>query len=347
MRPTLIFLSAALLFAGACTGSDGQPTYAGSPSIALTNSASEAMASAGDTRTITAIVKDANQADVPATGVTWSSSAPGVATVSGTGASATVTAVDDGSAVITATSGSVRGTITVNVNRALDSMDISAPTSIVAPGSTVQLTVTAFDARHHELHGVSDIVFKSTNTNQVVVSNTGVVTGLFAFNTRSAAVTATVSKNGTSLTRSVIIGVGIEPTFNFAALMLAEYEKPIASAGSGVGVSYFTVNGSAIDYLVAWSVLSGPATAVHIHGPGTASDLAGILVDLTPAAQTTTTYGSARGTFTASDIKSLNGQPPISVDSLVSLIRAGAAYMDVHTAVYSGGEIRGQTFGPQ
>ena len=42
------------------------------------------------------------------------------------------------------------------------------------------------------------------------------------------------------------------------------------------------------------------------------------------------------------DIVGQGGQPPITLDSLLALMRAGKTYVNVHTQQYGAGEIRGQ-----
>ncbi len=71
------------------------------------------LTSAGATQALTAVVRDAQGAEIPGAAVSWSSSADGVATVSPEGV---VTAVGSGSATIAATSGQVQGQAQVTVD---------------------------------------------------------------------------------------------------------------------------------------------------------------------------------------------------------------------------------------
>jgi len=68
--------------------------------------------SLGDTATLTATIKDDNGNEISGAAVTWTTSAEGVATVSDAGL---VTAVADGTATITATSGSLEATAAATV----------------------------------------------------------------------------------------------------------------------------------------------------------------------------------------------------------------------------------------
>jgi hypothetical protein len=80
-----------------------------------------------------------------------------------------------------------------------------------------------------------------------------------------------------------------------------------------------------IRYVITCRDLSGPATAAHFHGPASASENAGVQVDIGPGCTT-----SAR-----------NGSATLSAQQMSDLM-AGRMYVNVHTARHPGGEIRGQ-----
>jgi len=128
MRNAVALGSMLLVLAGrgydSGSGPDGQ-AYTVAVSIAST----DPMTAAGEIRLATAVVRDAYGSVISAPSVSWRTSAPAVATVAGSGASATVTAVDDGTASITAASGGAEGVITVTVRRSVVSIDLSAPDS--------------------------------------------------------------------------------------------------------------------------------------------------------------------------------------------------------------------------
>jgi hypothetical protein len=81
------------------------------------------------------------------------------------------------------------------------------------------------------------------------------------------------------------------------------------------------------------------ATAAHIH-VGKASVAGGIIIGLSPTTPPTGTFTGTfnSGTLTATDLASA----AITLPSLAALIRNGDAYVNVHTVVLPGGEIRGQ-----
>jgi hypothetical protein len=308
------------------------------------------MTSAGDTRTAVAVVLDARKNPVsPLPPVSWTSSAPTVATVTTTGSIATITAVEDGTAIITAESGSASGSVTVTVRRRLASVELVAPPRILV-GFDAQLTVVGRDARQNEIRGLTNITYSSNNPTTVIVSPTGVADALFQFpQTPTATVTASVTKDGLTVSDSADIMVVGPIAFDFSALMLSDYEKPTKVASGGAGIAYFLRDDvpsgtDFLEFLFTWSGLSGPATSVRLRGPASPDEVADVLVDipLTLVPQTAN-HGTIIGVIDASDIRSQGGRPPIALDSLVALFGNRKLYLEVGTAAFPGGEIRGQT----
>jgi hypothetical protein len=76
---------------------------------------------------------------------------------------------------------------------------------------------------------------------------------------------------------------------------------------------------------VTYSGLSGPATGGHIHGPATPGQNAGVLVPFT-------------GNLNAQPVQ---GQMQIT-PAITGHLAAGHLYVNIHTAQFPGGEIRGQ-----
>ena len=94
----------------------------------------------------------------------------------------------------------------------------------------------------------------------------------------------------------------------------------------GVPGIYFTLNVAGID----------SAVAAHIHGPADAEGFAGVLSGLYSGAATAQ---GVTGVLAEGVVNSASG---ITVDSLLTLLRTGNAYVNVHTRLNAGGEIRGQ-----
>jgi CHRD domain-containing protein len=127
----------------------------------------------------------------------------------------------------------------------------------------------------------------------------------------------------------------------FQATLAGSNEVP-ARATAADGAMGFIVKGNRVDYSIEVHGL-GAITGAHVHsaaagvngpirialfpGPGanaTANPLSGVDGQL------------YEGSFEASDVVG------ISYDQLISEMRAGTAYGNVHTTLYPGGEIRGQ-----
>jgi hypothetical protein len=336
-----------VLLASACGYDNSGVTYPpdGPATITLSAPSTDPFTSAGETRSVTAVVKDATGATIVAPSLSWRSSTPGVATVAPSADGATVTAVDDGTAVVTAASGTAEATLTVTVRRRLAAIEVSAPDSIVAAGATTQLTVVGRDARQQEIRGLTGVTFASSSPLSVLVSPSGLVTALFSpfYPTRST-VTATIVRDGVTLSATTPIAIGnpAPSVFDLAALMFPEAVRPEPVLGLGQGVIYLTVDGTRVQYKMLWSLLSGPAVSAHVHGPDGTDGVAPVLVELALGTQTATN-GVLTGSFSAVDIRGHDGRPPISLDSLVTLMRtASVSYADIHTARFGDGELRGQ-----
>jgi hypothetical protein len=150
----------------------------------------------------------------------------------------------------------------------------------------------------------------------------------------------------------VVISVGMlscggssGPANNFGAQLSGANETPaISTAASGAGT--IALNGTTVNYTVSGTGLSGNATGAHIH-IGAVGVAGPVIVDfaaITPLPAGTST--SIAGSFTAANIKNPTNPPlnppVVTLDDLMAQIRAGNAYVNIHTAAHSGGEIRGQ-----
>lgn len=327
----------------------GIPRLPGVPAtITLTAASADPLVSAGETRDVIAVARDAEGTMVPTPALSWTSSAPAVATVSGSGTGATITAVDDGTADITAATGSVAGRLTVTVRRRVVSIELSAPDSIVPAGSSMQLAVVGRDARQQEMRRLSGVTFATGNALSVIVSPEGVVTALFnPFQPGPTAISASLTREGVTLnaTTRITVGSAAPPAFDIGAFMLTEAVEPEPVRGIGQGIIFLTLDGPRVQFKTLWSLISGPPTSAHIHGPAPGGGVAPVLVDLSLGAPQLW-HGVATGAFSAADIRGPADRPPLSLDSLVSLMRtSGAAYVDIHTSLFPGGELRGPLTG--
>ncbi len=150
-------------------------------------------ASFGDTTTITATVKDANDSTIASPTVTWSSSDTDTATVSSAGL---VTSIGNGTATITATSGSVSETASVTVTQAAVSITLSADSLDVLVIDTATITARVKDANDSTIVSPT-ITWTTSSSSRATVSSAGLVTGVAAGTVQIAATHAGLSDTTT------------------------------------------------------------------------------------------------------------------------------------------------------
>lgn len=122
---------------------------------------------------------------------------------------------------------------------------------------------------------------------------------------------------------------------------------PEGSTGSGsMTGTLSTIGGKAeFEYVLTFAELDGVTNGVHLHGPASADNVGGLLVDLEnlPAGSTgTMTAGDRAGSGSGTLDLTLPITATVSGDSLHKLLSAGLVYVDVHTVTNPNGEIRGQ-----
>lgn len=298
----------------------------------------------GATAQVSAAARDARGGAVSGvTGFTFTSSDQSVAVVNATGL---VTAIAPGNAQISGAvtvagatlsgSGSLPVAFATAANPTTGSVamgpgNVFSPASItIATGGTVTWT---FGATVHNATFGSGAGAPATipNTSAAQVSRAFPTAGRFDYTC-----TLHAGMNGTVVVQTNAVAPG------FIAILNGANERPTAVTTTGAGAAAFTVSGTTVSYVVTFSRLSGPPNNAHIHGPGNSTQAVGVLVDLGAAGQTLNN-GVLTGTFNAANIRNA----AISLDSLLVLMRNGNAYVNVHTALNPGGEIRGQLAVPQ
>jgi len=116
------------------------------------------------------------------------------------------------------------------------------------------------------------------------------------------------------------------PAVYAATLSPAEEVPPAAnSKGQGAAEVSFDQKTMELTWKVAYTGLTGPATMAHIHGPASPGSNAGVVVPFPGVAGAQGAQG--KQTLTQAQYGDL---------------AAGLYYVNVHTAQYPGGEIRGQ-----
>jgi pectate lyase len=118
-----------------------------------------------------------------------------------------------------------------------------------------------------------------------------------------------------------------EPTAEvYAATLTGAAERPDPVTTNATGSASFTINTNrTITYTVTANGMT--PTVQHIHGPADANTAANVIVGLTIGANQTLTPSNFTGA--------------VSYDSLLILLAANRAYVNVHSAAFPAGEIRG------
>jgi hypothetical protein len=123
----------------------------------------------------------------------------------------------------------------------------------------------------------------------------------------------------------------------------------LSTAAKGEFRAHIDRSAKTIAYTLTYEGLEGGNTLfAHIH-LGRAATTGGVAAFLcgggSKPAACPNVSGTVTGTITEADVIGPAGQgiaPPTAFDELVRAIRASATYVNVHTATYGGGEIRGQ-----
>jgi|SRR5688572_2699748 len=138
----------------------------------------------------------------------------------------------------------------------------------------------------------------------------------------------------------------------FKVELAGEHEVPVISTGASGGFhARISDDGQSIQYELAYSDLEGTVTQAHIHvgqrdvNGGISAFLCSNLgngpagTQACPAAPAVIT-----GTITAADVIGPSGQGVAAgeLDELISAMRDGNAYANVHTTLFPAGEIRSQ-----
>lgn len=186
----------------------------------------------GLTRQFGAVARDAKGSIVPGQPFSWTSSAPGVATVDGV--TGLATAVGNGVATITATAGAVSGAASLSVAQVAKTVTVNPATAaLTAVGLTQQFTAAARDANGTSVAGQS---FTWTSSDQTIASvdATGLATGVAVGSVTITASTGGVAGTATLSVAQVIASVEVTPAaIGFDALGLTRRLSATAKDANG------------------------------------------------------------------------------------------------------------------
>jgi hypothetical protein len=138
----------------------------------------------------------------------------------------------------------------------------------------------------------------------------------------------------------------------FRAKLVSLNEVPsVSSEARGQFYAVVAQDGQSFTYWLTYSGLEGAVTQSHIH-LGNHHTNGGVSVFLCKTTQTATapdctqdtSAGAISDTITAADVigPTAQGITAGEFDEILAAIRARSAYVNVHSALFPGGEIRGQ-----
>lgn len=148
------------------------------------------------------------------------------------------------------------------------------------------------------------------------------------------------------------------PYYAFTATLTGANENP-PNASPGVGSALVTFDPTAhiLRVITSFSGLTGTTTASHIHCCVIAPANGGVATQTPsfagfPAGVTAGSYNGAFDTTLASTYRAgfitANGGTPLSAEAaLFNGLKAGQAYLNIHTSTFGGGEIRGFLTAPE
>jgi uncharacterized protein YjdB len=246
-------------------------------SVQIVETSVAALASVGAAVQLHATALDVRGTAIPEAVFTWTSSAPGVATVDAHGL---VTAAGNGSATIAATAGGFSATLAVQVAQQVASVTVSPATASVERGATAQLAASALDANGNAIAD-AQFLWTSDQPNFATVANglvTAVAIGTATLHAASGGKSGTASVSVTiPAAASVAIAETNPAPLTFLGATLQLHASAIDARGAAIPEAVFTWSSGApgvatVDTqgLVA-AVANGPAQIAASSGGKSAS----------------------------------------------------------------------------
>ena len=210
---TIIFgLTALFVAAWAYACGDGTveppPPDPPRPTTVTVSPATARLVSLGATVQLSAEVRDQKGNAMTGTAVTWTSSDAAVATVD---ASGLATAAGEGTAVVTASAGSVSGTAAVTVEQVPAEVVLEpASHAFVALGDTIRLSAEALDANGNVVAG-AEVAWSSGDTLVATVDGTGLATAVGEGEAQVTAMSGPASASASVRVTQLIGSVTVSP----------------------------------------------------------------------------------------------------------------------------------------
>lgn len=142
---------------------------------------------------------------------------------------------------------------------------------------------------------------------------------------------------------------------NFKHIQLTGYEEnpDLSTTGTGTFEARLADDGNSLHYKLSYSGLEGTVTQSHVHfgkraiNAGISFWLCETATNASPSASTPTCPapgGTVEGDITSAEVigPAAQGIEPMNFAEILAAMRAGHAYVNVHSSKYPGGEIRAQ-----
>jgi CHRD domain-containing protein len=130
----------------------------------------------------------------------------------------------------------------------------------------------------------------------------------------------------------------------YSATLSGANERPNPVTSNGTGTFEATLDeNNILHYAITFSGLTSNSTLAHIHGPATAAQAIGVLVNFDAAGSgRVITLGATSGTAAGTIDLNAAITTTVSGDSLLKLLNNGNSYVNIHSVNFGAGEIRGQ-----
>lgn len=132
----------------------------------------------------------------------------------------------------------------------------------------------------------------------------------------------------------------IQTDFSKQGIVMSSAQEVPANASTALGSMdvFYSRETRTLTYTVTWSGLTGPVSAMHIHGMAPAGFNAGVFQNIITTSSGIVTPGAAYGASSKISASLFIDGVTIKEADLLN----GFYYMNIHTAANPGGEIRSQ-----
>ncbi|MDP9050824.1 MAG: CHRD domain-containing protein [Acidobacteriota bacterium] len=163
-------------------------------------------------------------------------------------------------------------------------------------------------------------------------------------------------KNRHLILNSLFLALGFVSTASatpiiYSAILAGSNEVP-ANGSAATGSATITLNGNLLNVVESYSGLFSAPTGAHIHCCTPLGSNTSVAVPFTAFLSTTSgTYTNTfdltlTSTYTAGFLTAEGGTAAAAEAGLIAGFNSGQAYVNIHDALFPGGEIRGQIAAP-